>query len=433
MYKGNIHSILEKPVVELKKSFGLLDAFNIGIGAIIGAGIFIVTGIGASLAGPALLLSLLISAGIAAFTALSFAELSMRIPREGGGYEFAHELISPFAGFITGWLWLISNVVVGAVVSLGFAHYFALFFPIPVHVTATVACIIITTVNYLGARDLEVVNNFLVIFKLVILLGFVVFGIQAVQVGNITSTFLPHGTIGVLQGAAFMFFAFAGFARITVIGEEVKDPKKTIPRAIILALVVSTIVYVLVSYTAIGLVGYQGLANSGSPLADAARLEGAAMMLLISLGALAATFSVLLTTLLGTSRVSFAMARNEDLPRFFETLHPRRNIPYISILVFGVTMTLFAAFTDLTSAVAISNFASLFYYAMANYAALKIKNPSYSRVVPVIGLFSCVLLLFFLTPTAWIIGGLILGGGIAYYYGTKNRRNTRSSGIVASH
>jgi APA family basic amino acid/polyamine antiporter len=412
---------------ELKKTFGLFDAFNIGIGAIIGAGIFVVTGIGASLAGPALLISLLISAGIAAFTALSFAELSILIPKEGGGYEFAHELISPFAGFITGWLWLFSNVVVGAVVSLGFAHYFALFFPIPVHITAVIACIIITTINYLGAKDLEVVNNALVVFKLFILVCFVVFGISAVNQGNITSSFLPHGSIGILQGAAFMFFAFAGFARITVIGEEVKDPKKTIPRAILLALGVSTIIYLLVSYTAIGLVGYEALANSGSPLADAAHQEGSIIVLLVSLGALAATFSVLLTTLLGTSRVSFAMARNKDLPKFFNKLHPKRSVPYVAILIFGVIMTLFAAFTDLTSAVAIANFASLFYYAVANYAALKIDKPRYPKIIPIIGLLTCILLLFFLTPTAWIIGSLSIVIGLVYYLAIKKRIKTTVS------
>jgi len=411
-------------MAELKKTFGLFDAFNIGIGAIIGAGIFVVTGIGASLAGPALLISLLISAGIAAFTALSFAELSVLIPKEGGGYEFAHELISPFAGFITGWLWLLSNVVVGAVVSLGFAHYFALFFPIPVHITAVVACISIITINYLGARDLGVVNNILVVFKLFVLACFIIFGITAINQGNITSSFLPHGSIGVLQGAAFMFFAFAGFARITVIGEEVKDPKKTIPRAILLALGISTIIYLLVSYTAIGLVGYQGLVNSGSPLADAAHMEGSTMVLLISLGALAATFSVLLTTLLGTSRVSFAMARNKDLPRFFNKLHPKRSVPYVAILIFGIIMTLFAAFTDLTSAVAIANFASLFYYAIANYAALKIDKPRYPRIVPIVGLLTCILLLFFLTPAAWIIGSLSLVVGLVYYLGIKKRNKT---------
>jgi len=418
---------MRNAMADLKKTFGLFDAFNIGIGAIIGAGIFVVTGIGASLAGPALLISLLISAGIAAFTALSFAELSILIPKEGGGYEFAHELISPFAGFITGWLWLFSNVVVGAVVSLGFAHYFALFFPIPVHITAVIACIIITTINYLGAKELEVVNNALVVFKLFILVCFVVFGISAVNQGNITSSFLPHGSIGILQGAAFMFFAFAGFARITVIGEEVKDPKKTIPRAILLALGVSTIIYLLVSYTAIGLVGYEALANSGSPLADAAHQEGNIIVLLVSLGALAATFSVLLTTLLGTSRVSFAMARNKDLPRFFNKLHPTRNIPYVAILIFGIIMTLFAAFTDLTSAVAIANFASLFYYAVANYAALKIDKPRYPKIIPIIGLLTCILLLFFLTPAAWIIGSLSIVIGLVYYLAIKKRIKTTVS------
>jgi len=418
---------MRNAMAELKKTFGLFDAFNIGIGAIIGAGIFVVTGIGASLAGPALLISLLISAGIAAFTALSFAELSILIPKEGGGYEFAHELISPFAGFITGWLWLFSNVVVGAVVSLGFAHYFALFFPIPVHITAVIACIIITTINYLGAKELEVVNNALVVFKLFILVCFVVFGISAVNQGNITSSFLPHGSIGILQGAAFMFFAFAGFARITVIGEEVKDPKKTIPRAILLALGVSTIIYLLVSYTAIGLVGYEALANSGSPLADAAHQEGSIIVLLVSLGALAATFSVLLTTLLGTSRVSFAMARNKDLPRFFNKLHPTRNIPYVAILIFGIIMTLFAAFTDLTSAVAIANFASLFYYAVANYAALKIDKPRYPKIIPIIGLLTCILLLFFLTPAAWIIGCLSIVIGLVYYLAINKRIKTTVS------
>jgi len=212
-----------------------------------------------------------------------------------------------------------------------------------------------------------------------------------------------------------MFFAFAGFVRITIIGEEVKNPKKTIPRAIILALGISVIIYLLVSYTAIGLVGYQSLANSGSPLADAAQAEGSTMVLFISLGALAATFSVLLTTLLGTSRVSFAMARNNDLPRFFKKLHPKRSIPYIAILIFGIIMTLFAAFTDLTNAVAISNFASLFYYAIANYVALKIKKPGYPRFIPIIGLLTCILLLLFLTQAAWIIGSISLIIGIIYY------------------
>jgi APA family basic amino acid/polyamine antiporter len=147
--------------MELQKTLGLFDAMAIGIGAIVGAGIFVVTGIAAGLAGPALLLSLLISASISAFTAISFAQLAAFIPKEGGGYEFAHELVSPFAGFIAGWIWLLANVVIGVVVSIGFASYLQLFIPLPLHVIAPVACLIITFVNYLGAKNSSLISLYL--------------------------------------------------------------------------------------------------------------------------------------------------------------------------------------------------------------------------------------------------------------------------------
>jgi APA family basic amino acid/polyamine antiporter len=236
----------------LKRTLGLFDAFAIGIGAIIGSGIFVVTGIAAGLAGPALLISLVIGAFISGFTALSFAELAHSIPKEGGGYRFARELISPFAGFISGWLWILSNVVTGVVVSLGFASYLALFLPFPVNVNlvAALACLVVTFVNYLGARDSSLVNDILVIIKLLILALFVAFGLGFVKAGNF-SPFMPTGEIGIMQGATLIFFAYSGFARVTLISEEVKEPKKNIPRAIILALGISTIVYMLVSFSRI--------------------------------------------------------------------------------------------------------------------------------------------------------------------------------------
>jgi APA family basic amino acid/polyamine antiporter len=401
-------------LMALKKELGLFDALAIGIGAIIGAGIFVITGIAAGLAGPALLLSLLISACIATFTALSFAELAAVIPKEGGGYEFARELVSPFAGFIAGWLWLLSNVVVGAVVSLGFASYLALFVPLPVKAMAVTACLAITLINYFGVRESGLVNDALVVIKLAILIFFVVVGLGAVKLNNF-SPFLPRGSVGLMQGAALIFFAYTGFARITIVSEEVKEPEKTIPRAIVLALVLSTIIYLLVSFTAIGLVGYHELATSGSPLADAAMSESRNAAKLISLGAIAAILSVLLTTLLGLSRLSFSMARNNDLPQLFANLHPKHATPYYAIVVSGVLMAFFAAFTDILRAVSISNFASLLYYSIANYAALKLNKPRYPRIIPVIGLLSCISLLLFLTHDAWIMGGIAIVAGLVYY------------------
>lgn len=225
---------------------------------------------------------------------------------------------------------------------------------------------------------------------------------------------MPTGIAGVMQGASIIFFAYTGFARITIISEEVKNPRKTIPLAIILALGLSTLIYVLVSFTAVGLVGYRELAASGSPLADAALSESKNAAHLISVGA--ATLSVLLTTLLGLSRISFAMARNHDLPLFLTKLHPKRAIPHNTVLVFGLVMALFAATTDLIQAAAISNFASLLYYAIANIAALKLGKTMYPRIIPVLGLVTSIFLLFFLARDAWIMGGLALLSGAIYYY-----------------
>ncbi|MGB8217755.1 MAG: APC family permease [Candidatus Methanoperedens sp.] len=400
----------------LKRTLGLFDAFAIGIGAIIGSGIFVVTGIAAGLAGPALLISLVIGAFISGFTALSFAELAHSIPKEGGGYEYARELISPFAGFISGWLWILSNVVTGVVVALGFASYLALFIPFPVSVNlvAALACLVVTFINYLGARDSSLVNDILVIIKLLILALFVVFGLGFVKSGNF-SPFMPTGEIGIMQGATLIFFAYSGFARVTLISEEVKDPKKNIPRAIILALVVSTIVYMMVSFTAIGLVGYKELASSGSPLADAAKSVNANLTYFVSIGALVATFSVLLTTLLGLSRISFAMSSESDLPRFFSKLD-ERSTPYYTVLVFGFTMAILAIFSNLLQAVALANFGSLLYYLLANYAALKLEKRVYPRIIPVLGIITCMVLLVFLAWDAWIRGCIVLLAGCVYYY-----------------
>ena len=404
----------------LKRSLGLFDATSIGIGAIVGAGIFVVTGVAAGLAGPALMLSLVIGAVVAGFSAISFAELSRCIPKEGGGYEFAHELISPAAGFISGWTWIISNLVVGAAVAIGFASYLNTFVSVPINVVAALACVLVTAVNLAGSRESGILNDVLVVIKLAILAIFVAFGITHVSSSNFIP-FAPKGAVGVLQGSALIFFAYAGFARITLVGEEVKDPKKTVPKAIILALGISTLVYIFVAFTAIGLVGYKEISSSGSPLADAASAESHNIESLISVGALAATLGVLLTTLLGLSRISFAMARRNDLPRIFARLGLKSQTPYWAIIVLGAAMTVFAAFATLHQAAAIANFAALIYYGMGNYSAYKLKDRNFPRVISVLGLVSCSLLLFFLTTTAWLVGGAVIVVGFAVYMMRRQR------------
>jgi basic amino acid/polyamine antiporter, APA family len=399
----------------LKREIGLFDATALGIGAIIGSGIFIVTGIVAGIAGPAMIISIIIAGVIAVFSAMSIAELGAYLPEEGGTYVYAQKLISPFAGFITGWIWIFSNIFVGAAVSLGFAQYFVtLFPPVPVKVIAVAICLIFLIINYLGLKGSILFNNILVMAKILILLFFVAFGLGFLRPGTFTP-FAPDGSMGILSGAALIFFAYTGFARVTIMAEEVKDPEKTVPRSIYLALAISTAVYLLVSIVAVGLAGAPALAHSGSPLADAIGMTGSSgAVMVIALGAMIATASVLLTTIMGISRIVFSMARSNDLPGVFGRIHPRFSTPHYAIAVTGTCMVAALLLADLTLVVSVSTFAMLLYYLIANIAALRLprEHRRYHQAVPVVGALSCVGLIVFLSPASWIIGciGLAIGG-----------------------
>ena len=399
----------------LKREIGLFGATALGIGAIIGSGIFIVTGIVAGIAGPAMILSVLIAGVIAIFSAMSVAELGAYLPEEGGTYAYAQKLISPFAGFTAGWIWIFSNIFVGAAVSLGFAHYFVTLFPvIPVKVIAGAICLIFIIINYLGLKDSVIFNNILVTIKVLILLFFVIFGLGFFRPGNFTP-FAPEGSMGILSGAALIFFAYTGFARVTIMAEEVKNPEKTIPRSIYLALGISTAIYLLVSMIAIGLAGAPALAHSGSPLADAIGTAGnPGAVLVISIGAMIATASVLLTTIMGISRIVFSMARSQDLPPLFERIHPRFSTPHYAIVITGACMIAALLLADLALVVAVSTFAMLLYYLIANIAAVRLprERRMYPRWVPITGALSCIGLIAFLSPDSWILGciGLLIGG-----------------------
>jgi APA family basic amino acid/polyamine antiporter len=407
---------------KLKKALGLWSATAINVGAIIGGGIFVVTGIVAGVAGSAFVISMIVSAAIALFTALSFAQLTTWQPVEGSGYEYVRQLVSPFTGFLAGWMWMIGNTFGGAAVSLGFAYYLATAFPgLPANVVAALVCLGFAALNFVGIRQSANLNNILVVVKLAVLGFFVVLGLMYVNAAN----FLPFEPFssGVLFGAYFIFFAYGGFARATVIAEEVKDAKRNVPRAIILSLAVSTVVYVLVGVVAVGLVGSNGLAptNTNSPLTFAIGATGSSVaMQIVSFGGLVATASVLLTTVLGVSRMAFSMARRGDLPKTLNLLSARFGTPYASIWIVGVVMALLVLFLDLTGAVVVSTFALLFWYMLVNVAAFRLKCEKRlcPRWLPVLGFSTCLVLLtavLFVAPFAWILGVACLLVGTVLY------------------
>jgi APA family basic amino acid/polyamine antiporter len=404
--------------VDLKRTLTLLDATSVGIGAIIGAGIFVVLGVAIGYAGPAVIISVIIAGIVASFTAFSFAELGSAIPKEGGVYEFAFELISPFTGFLVGCLWLFAQIVAGAAISLGFASYFVAIFPIfPLKTVAVVAALTLTGLNIVGIKQSTAVNNILVIIKVAILCLFIGFGIFQINPQNL-SQFSPNGSFGILQGAGFIFFAYLGFGRIAALGEEVKNPERNLPLSILIALVVSVVIYVLTGLTATGLQNYQILAQSGSPIAEAAKVLGnSTIIVAISLGALIATASVLLTNLLGLSRVAFAMARNGQLPKSIAKVSSKFGTPYVSIISTGILTTVLVFALDLKQTVAITSFAILSVHLTVNLSAMRLrkKMPNSTRfrvplypLFPSLGLISCTILMFSLPQESWAVAAVVV-------------------------
>jgi APA family basic amino acid/polyamine antiporter len=409
----------------LKRTLNLLDATSVGIGAIIGAGIFVVLGIAIGYAGPAIIVSIIIAGVVASFTAFSFAELGSAIPKEGGAYQFAFELISPFAGFLVGCLWLFAQIVAGAAISLGFASYLVAIFPaLSLKTVAVAIALILTGVNLIGIKQSATVNNILVIIKIAILCLFIVVGIFQIHPQNFAQ-FSPNGLFGILQGAGFIFFAYLGFGRIAALGEEVKNPEKNLPLSILIALVVSIVIYFFAGLTATGLQDYRILAQSGSPIADAAKATGNfTLVAAISFGALIAIVGVLLTNLIGLSRVAFAMARNGQLPKSIAKVSSRFGTPYIAVLSMSALLIVIAVALDLQQAVAITSFALLSTHLIVNFSAIRLrkKMPSSAKfrvpfypLIPVLGLLSCTILMFSLPIESWIVAAVVVAISAVLY------------------
>jgi APA family basic amino acid/polyamine antiporter len=414
---------------KLKRSIGLWSAVAINVGAIIGGGIFVVTGIVAGYAGSALIISMIIAGFIATITATSFARLASWQPVEGGVYEYGRQLVSPFSGFLAGWMWLVANTFTGAAVSLGFAYYLAAAFPsLPSNLVAAVLCLGFTALNLVGAKESAGINNVLVSVKLAILAFFVIFGALHFSLGN----FVPFNplTSGVLYGSFFIFFAYGGFARVTVVAEEIKDAKRNVPRALLLSLGISMVVYVLVGLIAVGLLNAHALSISPSPLSSAMRVTGNSFAIqILVVGGLVATASVLLTAILGVSRMAYSMARRNDLPSALARLHSKFLTPYYAILGSGILMAVLVLFVNLNQVVAISTFALLFNYSITNIAAFKLKeNHTRHKILPALGLATCIMLLVFIlfaSTQSWIVGVAFLIAGTAYYAVRKKIRKEK--------
>jgi APA family basic amino acid/polyamine antiporter len=390
----------------LRRRLGVADAVTIGLGSMLGAGVFAVFAPAARVAGAGLLVALVVAGLVAYGNATSSARLAARYPSSGGTYVYGRERLGPFWGYLAGWGFVVGKTASCAAIALTFAAYAAPSHQRPVAVAAVLA---LTALNYVGVQRSLAATRILVAATLATLALVVVAGFSAGGPGLAAPDAGPHA---VLQAAGLLFFAFAGYARVATLGEEVRDPERTIPRAVPLALGLTLAVYVAVAVAALAALGPAGLAAAADPLravVAASDLHAAAPA--VRVGAALATLGSLLALLLGVSRTTLAMARDRHLPPALAAVHPRFAVPHRAQVTLGLLVAVLVATVDLRGAIGFSSFAVLTYYAIANASALTLPSSRAARVPPVVGLAGCVLLAVNLPWPSVAAGAAVLAIG----------------------
>ncbi|MGH1524758.1 APC family permease [Leifsonia sp. L25] len=415
----------------LARRLNLGDAVTIGLGSMIGAGIFASFSPAAAAAGAGLLVGLVVAGFIAFCNATSSAQLAAQYPTSGGTYVYGRERLGEWPGFVAGWSFVVGKTASSAAMAITFATY-----AVPaawVKPVAILAVVILTLVNTLGITRTALLTRILVAVALLALTVAVVIGFTHTA-ASASAPGTPPTVYGVLQSAGFLFFAFAGYARIATMGEEVVNPARTIPRAITTALTITLVVYALVAVSALHALGPAGLASAPAPLGAVADTTGADWPgIVIRIGAAAAALGALLAMIAGIGRTSLAMARNRDLPGWFAAVHPRFHVPYRAELALGLVVCVLIAVTDLRGAIGFSSFGVLLYYFVANLSAWTQDraNRRYPRALAVAGAVGCLVLVVTLPVVSIVAGVVVLVVGVGYRI-VRVRLTRAPSGCSAS-
>jgi APA family basic amino acid/polyamine antiporter len=399
---------------ELRRTLGVGDAVVIGLGSMVGAGIFAALGPAARAAGSGLLLGLAVAAVVAYCNAMSSARLAALYPASGGTYVYGRERLGAFWGYLAGWSFVVGKTASCAAMALTVGAYV---WPGQAHAVAVGAVVVLTAVNYGGMQKTAWLTRVIVSVVLAVLASVVVvcLGSEASEAGRLNAG-VSGGAGGVLQAAGLLFFAFAGYARIATLGEEVRDPARTIPRAIPMALGVALVVYAAVAVAVLSVLGPDGLGRASAPLADAVRAAGVpGLVPVVRVGAAVAALGSLLALILGVSRTTLAMARDGHLPGVLAAVHPRLQVPHRAELAVGAVIAALAATVDVRGTIGFSSFGVLAYYAVANASAWTLSPAPAARVVPVVGLVGCVTLAFALPADSVVAGVAVLAVGAAAY------------------
>ncbi len=414
-----------------------------GVGLILGAGIYVLIGAATAETGNSVWISFTIAAIVSAFTGLSYAELSSIFPKAAAEYVYVKNVFqNNFLGFMVGWLALFTAIVAISTIALGFAGYFSSFVQIPVFISAAALICILSFVNFLGIKESSWMNILFTLIEaaglaLVIFLGFYFSGDHQVDYLE-----MPFGISGIFAAFLLVFFAYIGFENIANISEETKNPTKTIPMAIILSIIVTSIIYILVSLSAIRLVPWQELAASNAPLADlAAKILGKDGHLTLSIIALFATTNTVLIMSIASSRILYGISKGKSLPFVFSRIHQKRKTPWIAIICCMIVAVGFATFSDIETVANITVFTIVLIFAMVNLSVIwlrmkrnnlqgEFKIPGSIKgvpIIPVLGLASAIVGVVMFESIIVIMGTIIIVIGALFYLIYTKRKGTAAA------
>lgn len=408
----------------LTRRLNTFDAVVIGLGSMIGAGVFAAFTPAAQAAGSGLLTGLLVAAVVAYCNATASAQLAAEYPTSGGTYVYGRERLGPWPGFLAGWGFVIGKTASSAAMALTFAAYAApAGWERPV---AIAAVILLAAVNYRGVTRTAALTRIIVVAVLAALAIVVAacWGAgSADPLRLVDGGLLSRGWYGILQSAGLLFFAFAGYARIATMGEEVINPRKTIPRAIVIALAIAVAVYAVIAVSILAVLGPDGIAGTPAPLATAVSAGSWNWASpIVRVGAALAALGALLALIAGLGRTSLAMAREADLPRWLAAVHPRFKVPHRAELVLAAVICLIISVADLRGAIGFSSFGVLIYYFVANLAAYTQtgEHRRYPKALQIAGAVACVVLVATL-PVGSVIAGLVMFAAGILYRGVRLR------------
>ena len=456
---------MSQPQTELSRDLSLFDITMIGVGAMIGAGIFVLTGIAAGAAGPALILSFALNGIVTIFTAMVYAKLGSAIPEAGGGYLWVKEGLPGPNAFLSGWMSWFAHAVAGSLYALGFGSYLALVFSQfnfsiaglegeLLHKALAVFIVgVFLYINFRGSSETGLAGNIVTVLKVVVLAIFVGSGLWAIfknpDYFSKFQNFAPNGFGGILTAMGLTFIAFEGYEIIVQAGEEVKNPRQNIPKAIFLSLAIVVPIYILVAFVALGAVNpetniptYQWLSQHAElGVAEAARQFMPFGTILLLVGGLLSTMSALNATTFSSTRVSFAMGRDKNLPNAFAAVHPRTRTPHIALALSGALIIFMAVVIPIEDVAAAADIMFLLLFLQVNVAVITIRKKYGDRlnygylmpffpIVPIIGIVTKLFLALFMfnySPLAWYFAiGWIGVGFVGYYFYARPREAAKS-------